>query len=1078
MRGDSGSGTRPAVPFSCLPLLLEHHAQRIPEAPAILAPGRSPLTYGGLYEHIEHTSQTLRSLGIGRHDRVAVVLPNGPEMAVTILAVAATATCAPMNPAYQVAEFDRYFDTLRPGAILLQAGIDSAARRIGLMRRIPIIELSPTAHAEAGLFTLAGDRKDARVQEPAKPDDIGILLLTSGTTADPKIVPQTHANICASAFSSAAAWALTDADRCINMLPLFHGHGLHNTLMASLAAGASVVCTSGWDIERFFKWLSEFRPTWYSAVSAIHQAVLREAPHCQRRVAECRLRFVRSGSAPLPAAILMQLETTFEAPVIEYYAMTETTSTPIASNPLPPARRKIGSPGVPVSLDVAIMDEDGILLTNGARGEIVVRGAGVMPGYYCDPMSTKAAFAGKWFKTGDMGYFDEEGYLFLTGRVREVINRGGEKITPQEVDEVLLQHPAVAEAVSFPIPHRTLGQDVASAVVLHPHAIATPGQIRQFAIGRLADFKIPRQVLIVDKIPKGPTGKLQRIGLADKLRIGEAPSPRRPFVPPRTPVQKVLSDHWAEILQLERVGTDDDFFGCGGDSLLAIHVLAHIRQFTGVELGISRFFEAPTVSEVARYVEAVLEAGQPPARISAITRAPRRNGAMPASIAQERFWKVQQALPDIPFFNVLYALRIRSPCHPDILEQSLNEIVRRHEILRTRFALRNGRCVQIIAPQQISPMSFHNLTDLRAGPKKRAAEEIVRQELLHPFDLAKGPLIRVRLLRLSCRRHLLLISMHQAVCDGWSLGVLIGELIALYDAFHAGVKSSLSPLPIQYADFAHWQRQWHSHADILAQLAYWREQLRGPLPPMTIGRYAPKRPIDELRTARLGWALPAKVTESAKRFAQTEGDTLFMVLVAALQTLLHRYLGHDDIRIATNVANRNRAGTAGLIGPVANTVILRTNLAGDPTARELLHRVRATTLAAFAHQDLRLEIIADALEKDCSANPEALANIMILLQNATLRPVTAAGHKLAIEEANPGMMLPLVTPTNFDVILMLHDGADGLRGTCVYRPHVFDLAAIERLLLDYAQVLEGLIHSPNRPISAIRISEHQEMVCA
>ena len=447
MRDESFVNRRPTIAFSCLPHLLELHARRIPDALAILAPGRAPLTYSQLHQHIENTEDTLRAMGIGRHDRIVVMLPNGPEMAVAILATAASAVCAPMNPVYQAEELDRYFADLRPRALITQAGIDAPARRVARSRGVRIIELSPALDREAGLFKLTGDRAEAPSRELVSPGHAAVLLLTSGTTAHPKIVPQTHANICASAYSSVAAWALSETDRCINMLPLFHGHGLHNTLMASLAVGASVVCTPGWDANSFFGWLSEFQPTWYSAVSTIHQAILAQARHDPERWANCRLRFVRSGSAPLPAHILMELESTFSAPVIEYYAMTETTSTPVACNPLPPGRRKAGSAGIPVSLDVAIMDEAGALLTNGQTGEVLVRGAGVMPGYDGDPGATAAAFAGDWFKTGDLGFFDDDGYLFLAGRVREIINRGGEKIAPQEVDEVLLQHPAVHQPI-------------------------------------------------------------------------------------------------------------------------------------------------------------------------------------------------------------------------------------------------------------------------------------------------------------------------------------------------------------------------------------------------------------------------------------------------------------------------------------------------------------------------------------------------------------------------------------------------------------------------------------------------------
>jgi acyl-CoA synthetase (AMP-forming)/AMP-acid ligase II len=1073
MRDESFVNRRPTIAFSCLPHLLEHHATRIPDAPAILAPGRAPLTYSQLHQHIENTEHTLRAMGIGRRDRIVVMLPNGPEMAVAILATAASAVCAPMNPAYQAEELDRYFADLRPRALITQAGIDAPARHVARARGVRVIELSAALDREAGLFKLTGDRADAPSHELVSPGHVAVLLLTSGTTAHPKIVPQTHANICASAYSSVAVWALNETDRCINMLPLFHGHGLHNTLMASLAAGASVVCTPGWDANSFFGWLSEFQPTWYSAVSTIHQAILAQARHDPERWADCGLRFVRSGSAPLPAHILMELESTFSAPVIEYYAMTETTSTPIACNPLPPGRRKAGSAGIPVSLDVAIMDEEGAVLTNGQTGEVVVRGAGVMPGYDGDPGATAAAFAGDWFKTGDLGFFDDDGYLFLAGRVREIINRGGEKIAPQEVDEVLLQHPAVAEAVTFAAPHTTLGEDVASAVVLRSDGAATPKEIRQFAIGRIADFKVPRQVFIVDKIPKGPTGKVRRVGLAARLGLAASAALPTAFVAPRTSLEKLLAERWAELLQLEQLGIHDDFFASGGDSLLATRVLAHIYDVAKIELEASRFFATPTVAEVAQHLEQVIQAGQAPRTPSTLVRAARENGAMPASVGQEHLCELQHALPGIPFFNILYALRITSPCEVPLLERSINEIVRRHEILRTTFTVVDGRHLQVIAPHLTVPLAFDDLHALPESRRQTAGHQLLQDELLHSFDLARGPLFRARLVRLAKQEHLLVFSTHQVLGDGWSSGVLANELAALYDAFSSGTESPLAPLPIQFADFAFWQRRWQSHPDMMAQLAYWRDQLRGPLPVIKLAkRRPPRRTIDNLHTARREWALPAGLAEAAKRFAHQEGGTLFMALVAALKTLLHRYLAQDDLRVATLVANRNRPGTEGLIGPLANTVILRTSLAGDPSPLEVMRRVRATTLAAYANQDLPFEELVEDLERERSRSSVPLSEVMLTLHNASLRPIIDRGHTLGLEEANPAMPMPLVTITPVDVIFMLHESVHGLAGHCVYKPHLFDAGSIGRLLRDFEGVLEQMMAQPERPISTIRISRN------
>jgi acyl-CoA synthetase (AMP-forming)/AMP-acid ligase II len=1062
---DAGS----SIPFSSLSGLLEHQAKRIPDASAILGVGRAPLTYARLYRQIDEMGRTLRAIGIGRKDRVAVVLPNGPEMPVAILGVATNAICAPINPGYATEEFAKYLADLRPRALITQAGVDSPARRVAVWQHIQVIELSTALEAEAGLFTLSGEEGDPACDEPAAANDVALLLPTSGTTSRPKLVRQTHASMCTSAYAHAAALALKETDRCLNVMPLFHGHGFHATLTASLAAGASVVCTPGLDVNRFCEWLAVFRPTWYSAVPTMHQGILAQAAHNHYRLADCRLRFVRSSSAPLAPRTFAELERAFEVPVIEWYGMTEVTSSPIACNPLPPRQRKAGSVGIPVSLEVSIMDEGGALLPSGRTGEVVVRGTSVTSGYDNNPTATTAAFAGDWFKTGDLGYFDPDGYLFLVGRVREMINRGGEKVAPQEIEEVLLGHPAIAEVATFAIPHPTLGEDIAAAVVLRPQTTATPKEIREFAVGRIADFKVPRQVLIVPELPKGPTGKVKRVELATRLQLTSRSTRPEPFVAPRTPLEKQLASIWAAILQVERVGIHDDFFALGGDSLRATHVLARIRNIMHFEADVARFFEAPTIAEMAQHLESLIAPGQTGRRSLTIARSA-RDGWATASFAQERTWNLQRALPGLPFFNILYALRVTSSVDAAVLEQSINEIVRRHEILRTTFAVVHGRHVQVIAPKLSIPVIFDDLRRLPRSKRETSAARLVEQEVLHSFDLVNGPLLRVRLVCLGKREHLLLISMHQLICDGWSLGVFAEELTALYDAYSVGQPTALPPLSIQYADFAHWQRQWRSYPDIAAQLAYWREQLHDPLPLMTLATAHPRRPLDAFRTARREVALPARLSDAAKRFSQQEGGTLFMTLVAAYKTLLHRYLDLEDLRVATLVANRNRPGTEKLIGPLVNTLILRTNLAGDPTPREVLRRVRSTTLAGFANQDVPFEELVETLERERSVERPTLAQVMIWLESAALRPIANSGHKIAFEEANPSTLLPLVTITTFDVILMLRESAHGLVGCCVYKPYLLKAATVDRLLRDFRKVLETMVTRPERPISTIRLS--------
>jgi acyl-CoA synthetase (AMP-forming)/AMP-acid ligase II len=488
------------------------------EARAIGAPDREWLTYAGLRRHVEETVAALNGHGLGRNDRVAIVLPNGAEMATAFVAIACAATTAPLNPAYREEEFEFYLSDLNARALVVEQGSESPAVSAARTLDIPLLEIVPGAVAGTFRFANAAGSGAAANGGFAAGDDVALVLHTSGTTSRPKIVPLTHKNLCASARNIRTTLGLTPDDRCLNVMPLFHIHGLMAAILASLSAGASVVCTPGFNALKFFGWLEEARPSWYTAVPTMHQAILARAPRSKEIVAAAKLRFIRSSSSSLPPQVMKALEETFDAPVIEAYAMTEA-SHQMTSNPLPPRPRKPGSVGTAAGPEVGIMDEQGELLPRGAVGEIVIRGDNVTLGYENNPKANAENFTNGWFRTGDQGVMDEEGYLTITGRLKEIINRGGEKISPREVDDVLMDHPAVQQVVTFAMPHPKLGEEVAAAVVLREGQRATEQDIRQFAAAHLADFKVPRKVLFLDEIPKGATGKLQRIGLAEKLGI-------------------------------------------------------------------------------------------------------------------------------------------------------------------------------------------------------------------------------------------------------------------------------------------------------------------------------------------------------------------------------------------------------------------------------------------------------------------------------------------------------------------------------------------------------------------------------
>lgn len=497
------------------------------DLPAIGAPGRDWLSYDDLRGLAVEVAQALNGMGIDASDRVAIVLPNGPEMASAFVTVAQAATTAPLNPAYRQEEYAFYLEDLKAKALILQDGDDGPAYAAATKLGMNIIRLCVPDGAAAGRFTLSSETSAKTAKKTPSADDVALILHTSGTTSRPKIVPLLHSNVAASAQHVRASLKLTQSDRCMNVMPLFHIHGLIAAVAASLASGASIWCAPGFDALKFFGWMKDAQPTWYTAVPTMHQAILTRAPRNADVIAATPLRFLRSSSASLPAQVMRALNETFNAPVIEAYGMTEAAHQ-MACNPLESGTQKPGAVGIPAGPRMRIAHETENHLIEGT-GEVVISGPNVTPGYESNPDANAKNFfeadGARWFRTGDQGAFDADGYLHLTGRLKEIINRGGEKISPLEVDGILLDHPDVAQVVTFALPHPKLGEEVAVAVVLKDGATATEQDIRSFAAKHIADFKVPRKVIIMDEIPKGATGKMQRIGLAEKLGLVAGTTP-------------------------------------------------------------------------------------------------------------------------------------------------------------------------------------------------------------------------------------------------------------------------------------------------------------------------------------------------------------------------------------------------------------------------------------------------------------------------------------------------------------------------------------------------------------------------
>ncbi|MDO8431611.1 MAG: AMP-binding protein [Candidatus Binatus sp.] len=586
--------------------IIERQAARNPDAIALLAPGRKPISYGRLMRHCEAVASALARAGVGRGERVAVVLGNGPEMAACFLSVTMIAACAPLNPGYRANEFEYFLTELAPAALIVEEGVDSPAIAVAEARGIRVIRMRIEADSPAGIFSLdIGDGNfGAPLDVHATAGDEALVLFTSGTTARPKMVPLTQANIEASVENIVESIALTERDRCLNVMPLFHVSGIVGVLLASLASGGGVVCTPGFYAPRFFEWCEEFAPTWYFGVPTMHQSVLARARENPGALSNLKLRFIRSAAAPMSVELHAEMEATLKAPVLQGYGLTEA-SQQVSVNPLPPKIRKPGSSGLTGRIPVAVMDEVGKLLAPGETGEIVVRGPTVMRGYANNSEANRESFAGEWLRTGDEGRLDADGYLYITGRIKEIVNRGGQKISLREIDEAISVHPDVIEAVAFAVRDPRLGEQVAVAAVLRHSSLLAERDLRNFAAERLADYKVPSRIVFVDRIPRGPTGKLQRSELAAHfgLEREDTESLQAPYVPPQTATEKWLAEVWQSVLGVAQVGIHDHFLALGGDSLLLAQVVSRLRAMGGPQISILTFFERPTVAGLAALID-------------------------------------------------------------------------------------------------------------------------------------------------------------------------------------------------------------------------------------------------------------------------------------------------------------------------------------------------------------------------------------------------------------------------------------------------------------------------------------------
>ncbi len=1015
--------------------LLRSSAEVRPDAVALRSTGGKSLTYQQLLRCLDSFRAQLQAEGVKRGDRVAIVLPNGIDAAIAFLGVASTATAAPLNPLYRPNEFEFYLDDLRPKAVIV-ADPEHVVVPRALARQIAIVSDPIDAQAASHDHDLP------------QPDDVALLLHTSGTTSRPKIVPLSQANLCASARNISDWLKLTPDDCCLNIMPLFHIHGLIAALLSSLRAGGSVVCCPGFISTEFFGWLERYQPTWYTAVPTMHQAILARPEAANFDRAQSRLRFIRSCSSPLPPVVAHGLEERFGVSVIEAYGMTEA-SHQMSSNPLPPAERKFGSVGLPAGPEVAIMNDRGELLPRGQSGEVVIHGENVTRGYEANPQANAEAFTNGWFHTGDVGHFDHDGYLHLSGRIKEIINRGGEKISPREVDELLLQHPAVAEALTFAWPDPRVGEEVAAVVVLRPSAQTTEAELTTFAAGKLAEFKVPRRILIRDAIPKGPTGKPQRIGLAKRLGLnGEAPKPKPVHVEPITETEKNVAAIWRSVLKLDSISTGARFFDVGGDSILATQVVARVQEQIGRDVPLVLLFQSPTIAEMACAIDA---------NVTNLERSPTssdKGEAVRASFAQRRLWFLNQLHPRSLAYSNAHAIHLTGRLSAENVCEGLQNVVDRHDALRSHFAHRDGTPIIHVAGSMQVALPFVDLTNF-GGDREAEVRRLSIETARESFDLSTGPLARFRLLTLSDVDHVLVYVVHHIVSDRWSLRLFVRELLQ-----SLGGEPKTESSPSCYFDYA--SEQSAKTAAFAAQIDYWHNEL-SPLPaPFELNSDHPRPAVQSTRGSVHRIRVPRELTQPLAAFAQSRGATLFTVTLAAFEVFLFRYTGQEDAVLGTAVATRNRVALESMIGLFVNVLPVRSRIRGEMSFREIVDAARSTMLGVMTHQDLPFDQLVDAVRAPRDPSRAPLFQVLFNYYNLPAPPMNANGISATVQDIDLGT-------SRFDLTLTITPSPDEFTSAFEYCSDLFEPGTIERMSENFLTLVESIVRSPDSAASELPI---------
>jgi len=1031
-----------------LPERIARRAAEVPDAPAV-SQGDRTLTYAELWERASTLARHLRAQGIGPESLVAVQMERSPEMVATLLGVMASgAAYLPVDPATPGERVAGFLADARP-ELTLTPGPSPASGR-GEQSKDQAVHPSPACGRGAG----------------GEGSQLAYLIYTSGSTGRPKGVEVHQSSLANLIAWHNATFAVDRRSRATQLAGLGFDASVWE-IWPYLAAGASLRLIDpevSLDPEALAEELIGLGITHSFVPTPLAEDLIAALSRRIAAGAAPALRFLLTGGDRLRRGPERGLP--FE--LINCYGPTESTVVTTSGTVEPGAvQPPIGWPIAGIT--VRLLDRMLALVPAGVPGELYVGGAGLARGYRERPALTAERFvpdpfaAGpgeRLYATGDLARWRPDGEIEFLGRADEQVKIRGVRVEPGEVEALLATHPAVREAAVLPW-EAAPGDLRLAAWVVPADPGLSPADLQRFLQERLPEAMIPAGWALLDRMPITPNGKIDRRALAAIEPVMDAAG-RSEHVPPRTSAEKEMAGLFAELLRLdaERVGAEDDFFALGGHSLLASRLAARVRERFDVTLPLRQLFESPTVAALARLVETTDSGTALPPLVPAPPGAER-----PLSFGQQRLWFLDRMEPGSPAYNIPLAVRLSGALDPVILAAALAEIERRHEVLRTAYPAVDGRAALELHSPATRPLPCVDLSALPAAARLDEARRIAAQESAWPFDLARGPVWRALLLALGADDAVVTFTVHHIAADGWSLGVLLRELGTLYAAFAAGRPSPLPPLPVQYADFAWWQRSWLTGDVLTAQLAWWRERLAG-LTPFELPIDRPRPPVQSWRGAVVPFELGSSAAEALRTLARCHGATSFMALLAAFQTLLLRVTGRDDVIVGTPVAALGAAQTEALIGLFTNMLVLRTGLEGDPAFPEALGRARETTLGALSHQDLPFERLVEELKPERDLSRPPLFQILFSLQSTPPAEIDLPG--LALRPLDVGR-----AAARYDLSLDLSEG-EGIGGTFEYNTDLFDEATIQRLAGRFQILLEGIAADPGRPLSELPLLPESE----